>query len=430
MHRSALAGVLGCSIGMGSAALGREFQPQPEDPPVPAASHSGNPYLPGAGMKALDMVVDTIDLPSHSARLGYDLPSIAILRSGDRFFHEPLFLFKENPSAEGELPSILLSEEENDRGSVFELEVVLSSREFRQFAQELRKEKGEGPIENLPITDAYVIAYDPSNNNHVYGVADTGGILGEDEARIYLEVDESSRDRFISQCRKNKVIFVWSYRFANEVQSEGSLHTIGALDIGAEMKTYFSSAQLDGSAPIFQGQQEKFERIVSAKYSRELDVTDPSLIPMLLNLAAEGVGAELFISEAARPLDNLLRDYPEIETQLALYLAPHLEEFRKACERDNVTVSISQDAERKERGGGGGFSFMGIGGSASSKTVKEHIEGLERTTGVRFVSDESGTKFRPHSVTVSKMISGKQSVNLDNFVRARIRGTSNDGYIR
>lgn len=167
-----------------------------------------------------------------------------------------------------------------------------------------------------------------------------------------------------------------------------------------------SADQQAGKAPVFrQEDRDEVARRAMGSIRRSLVADHPDVVPML-NIDA--MLPALFESWAIDgvELEALLRDENAAKA-MAEYLKPHLETFKKAETRNQVTIKKREKEAAETTTGGGGFGLsigpLSLGGGADTADTERTRESFEQATGV--ATERIGTSqwYRPVSIKTHRL---------------------------
>ncbi|MEO2090855.1 MAG: hypothetical protein ABGY75_15345 [Gemmataceae bacterium] len=174
------------------------------------------------------------------------------------------------------------------------------------------------------------------------------------------------------------------------------------------------SEQVAGKEPILQGEAHDATRHVSMTVQKTVRASRPDLLPLLDH---QTLLPKLFADDGEITLKSLKDGDADTAKRLVEYLTPHLEQVREAYGGDQSGITVHQVGEQDltQKGVSGGLSLFGLslGGSLSNTRQREVLDRVEQATGSKWGYDKSTERFRPHSVKKFKLLTGSESLQID-----------------
>lgn len=253
--------------------------------------------------------------------------------------------------------------------------------------------------------------------NQVLATAETGDLSGvTDDLEFTLNFDQGILPNFKRLVEQDKLEFIFRYTYSGRVTYSGSVQVRGLKNVWIAAKKHLSSAQADGTAPIFHADRDKIEREIRASVLTVTRVEHPDLYP-LIDRTADEFMARMFDPGEALSLEDLQNSYPEIEAQLATYLRALVATSRESQDTVNTTTDTHEERESQTShvGGSAGVNVgvFSVGAEGGTEWTSEEIDRLSKQSGVKFAYDQTKQAYVPHSITIYKMRDGWDTVSFE-----------------
>lgn len=338
------------------------------------------------------------------------------------YYHAPYGGFVETAAPLEGMPKIVhkVSGLLPDGTRVVELKLSTTSDEVRRVCKEaiiqqdrsyaLQEGLSEKDIivESWPLTHAAVVVRH-TMLDRVLCWAETGELKSSPEITVRLRVADTDYATLIEGIAHDEVEFTFHFQARGNRTVAANSEMRGSISVADSVNANLTSAQRSGTAPIFQSDRQRVVQHVNESLTRTVRTQDVTLLPILNSAALE---ARVFEGLQRYDLNALKREYKQASEAFNAFIRPHLETFREEMARQNVIIKIDEDESVSNRSKGGGVSFLGFGKKSGSSVTERDLSRLEKATGVQFRYDTASERFVPHSITVTKLKEGWQSVEI------------------
>lgn len=337
------------------------------------------------------------------------------------WFCRPLFAFVERTTeipSYPRLPSIVLDAHSDlpDREVVrLDFKVRTSSEEFRRCCRQRVLDQDPASagvstigIEKWPITHA-VIECRLKNHGDLLAVGETGQLdeVG-DFLPFSLSFSQGALTRMTNAAISDGLEFEFYYTFSSRQVVTGSVRVAGTLDLKSKIEQILTADQRSGKAPIFQGNLNAVQEVISLSVVREKRNQDPARLALVSD---DAIVSHLFqLKDKAAPL-NLQGD--EALKQAAYkYLEPLV---RKMCSTSRTDAQQKDERTHKSTKkvdmSGLEIGTVKFTGGGGFEITDEDKNTLLNEYGVE-VRDEN-SEYVPYSIKVYQLADGWQNAKLD-----------------
>ena len=349
-----------------------------------------------------------------------------------RYFHRPIFALRTRADAGVEklagYPETVLGVDATSDLSghiIVSFSALLSSPEFRSFCRAtviehdsnywstkgVTEDKVE--VKPWPITHAVIECKD-TGTREILAFDETDSLTGIDDFLDFtLRFTPEKLSRFLTLAEGRNLAFVFTYSYIGRQTFSGTRTVKGVKDMSSEINSSLSAQQRTGGAPIFQGNKDQVSRRISARVVSETRIQHKDLFPLVDSQVSKMVDS-LFEPAQTLSLDELRKNNPQAEAQLAAYLQPLITREIENEARQEATTTTDQTAKTNTTTVGGGFGInLGIikfGVDASGQQTEQVMNQVQKMSGMSFQKGTEKNSFVPYDIRVFKLSQGWESI--------------------